>query len=412
MKKVLVELYDADMSENLISLSLREYDRVMFLCFSENGPSTRIRSLLQSVIRRRLGIETDFWEVRERSVDAAYSTLKALIKGEAHYCIDLTGGDELFIAAVGMLIKEHGSAGGADVQNAPRTTFSVHSCRIPARREELHFGRFPDAPGKPPALTFSDVIALNGGKMLEEGGAEPDSTPEMLRREIIQLWHALRDMPTEWNRFCSLPYVEGTLPDEKGRISRRFSKSDDAAVSERVMQRLSKRGFISSYRIDGSELRYVLSEKAHTRNLYLMAGTVLEMYTALAATDTGLFRECHTEVLLDYDGIVSGKPADPVNELDVTLMYGILPVLISCKNTTVTKEFLYEIRTMADHFGGRYAVAMMVSSRETPEPVRERAKEMGVVLVDNVQDLTLSEFRAAIRGVFASIAGGKETISK
>ena len=67
---------------------------------------------------------------------------------------------------------------------------------------------------------------------------------------------------------------------------------------------------------------------------------------------------------------------------------------------------------MADHFGGRYAVAMMVSSRETPEPVRERAKEMGVELVDNVQDLTLSEFRAAIRGVFASIAGGKETISK
>ncbi len=410
MKKVLIELYDEDMSENLISLSLRKYDRVVYMFFNENGPSNRARSLLQSVIRRRIGIEADFWAVKERSVDAAYSTLCALIKGEAHYCIDLTGGDELFIAAVGMLIKER--SGREARTDGAQTAFSVHSCNIPTRREDLHFGRFPDAGERPAAFTFEDIILLNGGKMLEEGGAEPDTTPDMLRKEIIQLWHALRDMPTEWNRFCSLSYVEGTLPDEKGQISRRFSKSDDAAVSERVMQRLSKRGFISNYRIDGSELVYALSGKAHTRNLYLMAGTVLEMYTALAAADTGLFRECHTEVLLDYDGIVSGKPADPVNELDVTLMYGILPVFISCKNTTVTKEFLYEIRTMADHFGGRYAVAMMVTSRETPEPVRERAKEMNVALVDNVQDLTLNEFRSEIRGVFSRIAGGKETISK
>ncbi len=403
MKKVLVELYDEDMSENLISLSLREYERVIYVFFKECGPNNRRRSLLQSVIRRRRGIGTDFWEVKERSVDAAYSTLCALLRGEAHYCIDLTGGDELFIAAVGMLIKERSSRkANAEGESV---SFSVHSCSIPARREDLHFGRFPDAGDKPAAFTFEDIITLNGGKMLEEGSAEPGTSPEALRKEIIQLWHALRDMPAEWNRFCSISYVEGTLPDENGEISRRFSKSDDAVISERVMQRLSKRGFIERYRIEGSELRYVLSGKAHTRNLYLMAGTVLEMFTALAAADTGLFRECHTEVLLDYDGVVTGKPADPVNELDVTLMYGIIPVFISCKNTAVTKEFLYEIRTMTDHFGGKYAVAMIVSSKETPEPVRERAKEMNVALVDNVQDLTLTEFRAAIRKVFAGSTG-------
>ncbi|MBO5077716.1 MAG: hypothetical protein J5584_09000 [Clostridia bacterium] len=403
MKKVLVELYDEDMSENLISLSLREYDRVVFMCFSESGPDSRRRSLMQSVIRRRRGIETDFWEVKERSVDAAHSTLCALLRWDAHYCIDLTGGDELFIAAAGMLIKER-SATDANAAGEP-LSFSVHSCSIPTRREDLHFGRFPDAGDKPAPFTFEDIITLNGGKMLEEGSAESGTSPEALRKEIILLWHALRDMPTEWNRFCSISYVEGTLPDENGEISRRFSKSDDAVISERVMQRLSKRGFVERYRIEGSELRYVLSAKAHTRELYLMAGTVLEMYTALAAADTGLFRECHTEVLLDYDGVVTGKPADPVNELDVTLMYGIIPVFISCKNTAVTKEFLYEIRTMTDHFGGKYAVAMIVSSKETPEPVRERAREMHVALVDNVQDLTLTEFRAAIRKVFAAITG-------
>lgn len=410
MKKVLVELYDEDMSENLISLSLRGYDRVVFMCFSESGPDSRRRSLIESVIRRRRGIGTDFWEVKERSVDAAYSTLCALLHGEGHYCIDLTGGDELYIAATGMLIKER-SAKGANAAGEP-VSLSVHSCSIPARREDLQFGRFPDARDKPAAFTFEDVITLNGGRMLEEGTAEPGTSPEALRKEIIQLWHALRDMPTEWNRFCSISYVEGTFPDEKGEISRRFSKSDDAVISERVMQRLTKRGFVERYRIEGSELKYVLSAKAHTRNLYLMAGTVLEMFTTLAAADTGLFRECHTGVLLDYDGVVTGKPADPVNELDVTLMYGIVPVFISCKNTAVTKEFLYEIRTMADHFGGKYAVAMMVSSKETPEPVRERAKEMHVALVDNVQDLTLTEFRAAIRKVFGGSNGSGGAANK
>ncbi|MBR3271212.1 MAG: hypothetical protein IKI59_04750, partial [Clostridia bacterium] len=47
------------------------------------------------------------------------------------------------------------------------------------------------------------------------------------------------------------------------------------------------------------------------------------------------------------------------------------------------KEDLYEISVLTNHFGGRYAVALLLSTLPAPAPVAERAKEMGVFLIDN-----------------------------
>ena len=51
---------------------------------------------------------------------------------------------------------------------------------------------------------------------------------------------------------------------------------------------------------------------------------------------------------------------------------------------------------MADHYGGKYGIPVLVSSKPAFGPVRERAKEMHIMLIDDVQSLSLKEFRAAI----------------
>ena len=128
-------------------------------------------------------------------------------------------------------------------------------------------------------------------------------------------------------------------------------------------------------------------------------GTALEMFTALAVSGTGLFRECYTRVLLDCDGVVRTPEIDPTNELDVVAMYGPVPLFISCKNTEATKEYLYEISTMAQHYGGKYGIPMLVTSRPAPDTVRERAREMGILIADNVEALSLRQFREALCGI-------------
>ena len=98
-------------------------------------------------------------------------------------------------------------------------------------------------------------------------------------------------------------------------------------------------------------------------------------------------------VVLDLDGLITKKRGDPKNEIDVTAVYKNRPVLISCKNCKPTKEHLYEILTMAEQYGGKYAVPVLVCSERAFEPVSVRAAEMGVILIDSVAEAPLKRLK-------------------
>ena len=106
-------------------------------------------------------------------------------------------------------------------------------------------------------------------------------------------------------------------------------------------------------------------------------------------------------VSLDWDSEIIHSAPDVRNEVDAMATCGYTPVLISCKNTRVENEYLYEIMVMAKHYGGRHARAAIVSSVECMPNVKLRAEEMGVVLIDNVQALSLQEFIDCFRRHFS-----------
>jgi hypothetical protein len=56
----------------------------------------------------------------------------------------------------------------------------------------------------------------------------------------------------------------------------------------------------------------------------------------------------------------------------------------------------YEIKVMAQQYGGKYAKAVLVSSGKALEPVRQRALEMDVILMDGVYQHSLTEFKEEI----------------
>ena len=74
----------------------------------------------------------------------------------------------------------------------------------------------------------------------------------------------------------------------------------------------------------------------------------------------------------------------PRNEVDVVMTRGVLPVFISCKTRVPTNDDLNEIYAIKKKFGGDLAVGMIATTKYVGRefPVRERAEEMGIYIVD------------------------------
>ena len=91
--------------------------------------------------------------------------------------------------------------------------------------------------------------------------------------------------------------------------------------------------------------------------------------------------DCRVGVHLDWDGVIynhSGK--DTLNEVDVLSLHGVIPTFISCKNGSVNQMALYELETVAERFGGKYAKKAIAAPQGLNDTHSLRAKEMGIEL--------------------------------
>ena len=73
---------------------------------------------------------------------------------------------------------------------------------------------------------------------------------------------------------------------------------------------------------------------------------------------------------------------DVLNEIDVLSLKGNIPVFISCKTGKMgpskALHALYELETVANRIGGKYARKVLVTSRPLADVYLKRAQEMGI----------------------------------
>ena len=120
----------------------------------------------------------------------------------------------------------------------------------------------------------------------------------------------------------------------------------------------------------------------------------------------------NVKITVDYLGtayhgwqIQSGH--DTVNEVDVMLMHGTVPVFISCKNGYVDAEELYKLETVAERFGGKYAKRVLVATSidalgDAGEYLRQRAKDMNIRIIEGVQDMDDGELLKRVRTLWSN----------
>jgi hypothetical protein len=183
--------------------------------------------------------------------------------------------------------------------------------------------------------------------------------------------------------------------------------------NRKLFYALSAAELISGFTSDKEAFSFTIKNTQISRILS-KAGTILELKTFLLAQELQGKKQSHfndvmTGVSIDWDGEVHQYGAeirDTENEIDVLCMKGLLPLFISCKNGAVDEAELYKLGTVAQRFGGGYAKKALVATYIDKKPqqlayLRQRAKDMDIQLLENVDALDDKEFAKQLKMLLA-----------
>lgn len=392
----LIECFDRECVHNALGCLRLQPEKAIFLGDGEQMEATLTR--LGRVLQSR-GIKTRLmpYHVRMDRMDDITMVLRNILRKEDDYLIDITGGSEELLLAVGLVLGE---------MDKPRRS------RIEVQKFDPVTGKTLDADGNgktlagdEAALTVAEVIALHGGII------HPESHQPGLHyrpADVLPLWNAMCADRKEWNKaVMALNEFEARcdsdheiylrLEDLHGSVNQ-FRQKEDRMWW--LLEKLSDCGVIED-RSSGEVFRYrYLDPLLHS--CAQKAGNLLEIMVLLQARACKLagetfFDDCRMSVSIDWDGVVhqlTQQIPDTSNEIDVIATRGLVSLFISCKNGEIGEEELYKLNTVASRFGGKYARKMLVATdleRKSPSSVRaflQRAKDMGIYVVQDAAALS------------------------
>lgn len=134
------------------------------------------------------------------------------------------------------------------------------------------------------------------------------------------------------------------------------------------------------------------------------AGNILEVYTymllhELSKENPDLFCDKRMGVCADWDGkLIPKQKSGTRNEIDLIVTKNTVPIFISCKHGEVLKEALYELQTVAEHYGGKYAKKVLItadlgSSFTKRDSFLKRARDMGITVIYQVHRMAEETFK-------------------
>lgn len=359
----------------------------------------------RDILRKRgLRTEVSSCDISGKDLGDICVILRKYLQTQEECVIDLTGGDELVIMAVGAALA------GLDREQQKRVQVQKFTLPDQTVCDCIHDNGV--IPGKTVSLCVEEMIALHGGSICAWAVELPR---DFSARDLDKLWQIVADDPKEWNKSIMVLSEFESRADSKNQVYlplRQIRGSIRAFEEKEPMVRALLKKFHDSgvIRLRSSDRAFEYTYTDPTlRYCTLKAGNALEVKTLLEARsmlDNGApyFQDCRMSVSIDWDGEDrSGRGPDTRNEIDVMVMRGVMPLFISCKNGLIGEEELYKLHTVAERFGGRFARKMLVVTeldQKNPASDRafiQRAADMGITLVPNAAELTREQWREAFQ---------------
>ena len=395
-----IEFYDKTSIVNICSCLTNIPDRVI-LVGGDRKPIERRKADYRRVFSDRgHNIDFDCRTVNKNSMDDIISKLEEIITLDDEIAVDLTGGDDLMLVAMGIVYERHRTERNIQLHRFNIRSNTIYDCDSDGKTIEKDDLK----------LSVEENIRIYGGEVVmgaEDGdsGTRPwDITPEF-QWELEAMWDACRSNICAWNvQVTILAVAEQYRQADNDRLTTRVSLADVRkhfeenggvfAMKRSVLNKLQMAGLITFYYDDDTLL--VRYKNDQVKRLLSKAGNVLELkvYTELIALEDDAgnpLYDAMNGVVIDWDGNERDGESrvDTYNEVDIVAMKGALPVFISCKNgSTVEMEELYKLYSVSERFGGEYTKRILIATsiddtKEYFKHFRQRAKDMGITIIDD-----------------------------
>ncbi|MBO5858421.1 MAG: DUF1887 family protein [Clostridia bacterium] len=383
--KTLIELFDTEPIYNYLAATVFKPQKVCFIGDYESLDIDAVSAAKKYASLTGLDCSFSFVAADSNDFDEMRRKLGEVIRREkeaGNECtVDVTGGRDLALVAAGSLIPEGTKVVFYDrKENVFRFLGSEETKQVNV------------------SLTCEAFITIAGGAIYSSSrNTDFDENDWQIIRNVVRAYFENREV---WNRFVKYLQQVSKGVSEKDSVNLEVnapfyfedSNGKSFTCNESVMRELERTGAIKNLDFPQNRkrvsFRYASAELA---NLLVNEGVWLELAVYLAAMQSDKFDDVQTSVKFVWDipnrnESLSGIVADstPRNEVDVVMTRGVLPVFISCKTRVPTNDDLNEIYAIKKKFGGDLAIGMVATTKYVGRefPVRERAEEMGIYIID------------------------------
>ena len=374
------EFLDNEPIENMMTSLHFQVEKVVF--FGYEDVIAEKEKVTERFLKKYCGVkEVLFCALSNRDLNSVTKTMREVIareKNQGHEIFfDITGGEDLLLVAFGMM---------AESFLAPMHRFEVQTCELTEFQVESVTPISKIVPRQNIKLNLDGYIEMYGGMInyhLQKDTKHLDS-PEM-ENDIQNLWTISSSYKEKWNFFSDF-LRRCCEPDENLRVDitgkqvlatlRKINRFRSIRELGKILLDCGDAGVLQEFVHTSERLSFVYkSEKI--KDLLWDAGSILEMHTFMEERIGA--DDCRVGVHLDWDGVLYNHSAkDTINEIDVLSLHGVIPTFISCKNGTVNQMALYELETVAERFGGKYARKVLAAPQGLNETHTLRAKEMNI----------------------------------
>lgn len=414
-----IEFFDKVASENICACLSYAPECVIYIGGNAKLMKKHIANYQKIFSARNVDIEFLYRTVSKSNLDNSVALLCEIVESYDDCVFDITGGEEILTLALGIVYEKY-----------PDKNIQIHKFNLQNNMiydcDKDGTTIYKDAP----ALSAEENVRIYGGDIVYGGVDEEltyrwDLNSEFLL-DVNLMWDVCRGNVRYWNmQMCILEAAEkvGVISEDGltttvSRMALEHYLTIHKAKYKKakgIINSLIRCGLLICFDDENEDVLTISYKNKQIKRCLTKAGQALEMkiyVTVKSILDhdgVPVYNDVLNGVVIDWDGEFHDEKTenlyDTENEIDVFLMHGIVPVFVSCKNGIVTSDELYKLNTVAERFGGRYSQKVLITTAlnslgEAGEYLRQRAADMNIKLIENIQNLSDDELARKLRNLW------------
>ncbi len=383
--RILIEFYHKNILDNMVAVLGAQPDIVMFyfdpVYFTHTAVYNTYLACRRYIPRLKLELgtcdSTDFWALEDK--------LSRYIRENAkdEIFIDLTGSNDLAAVASYSCSRE----GKIDLLYSDIRRSRILCINHPEKRYGYH------------CFEISDIIEGAGGKILScANGDYLDKNREALESGAQYILENI----SSWSYLCSWLQKNGAGMRDKHSLHFQAALTQNArhkknSPDTRLLHFLARTRLIQHLSITKNEISFDYRDR-ESLNYLTTYGVWLEFVTYYALKSSQKFHDVKNSLKVDWN---RNDTQDIIgNEVDVTAMYGCIPVIISCKmsENATDADAVNELYAVSHRISRGHVIRVLVTFcdiKQRRHGIYLKAREMGIIVMDEA-DVRHPEFAARL----------------